>query len=115
MAHNKYFDILEQKRRSKRNRLLEGSPSLISEITKLTISGKPIGLVVGPAYQCFEVKDGCTKDICQGEWVAKYQFTLGTLDVRCEVYNGMLDLDPFTTLDEVTQGLGIGNGSFGFG
>ena len=48
--------------------------------------------------------------------LAKYQFTCKTIDVySCGVSNGMLDLDPFTTLDEVTQGLGIGNGSFGFG
>ena len=37
---------------------------------------------------------------------AKYQFTRETIDVyNCGVYNGMLDVDPFTPLVEVTQGL----------
>ena len=38
--------------------------------------------------------------------LAKYQFTQETIDVySCGVYNGMLDLDRFTPLDEVAQGL----------
>ena len=59
-----------------------------------------------PIY-ILEVKDGCTRDVYAKEsGLAKYLFTGETLDVySCGVYNGMLDLDPFAPLDEVTQGL----------
>ena len=69
---------------------LMGSPSLIS------------------TYLCFEVKDGCTKDACAktNNGLAKYQFTRETIGVySCGIYNGMLELNPFAPLDEVTQGL----------
>ena len=38
--------------------------------------------------------------------LAKCQFIRETIDVyHCGVYNGMLDLDPFTAQDDVMQGL----------
>ena len=38
--------------------------------------------------------------------LAKYQFFRETIDAySCGKYNGMLDLDPFTPLEKVTQGL----------
>ena len=53
--------------------------------------GKPIGL---GAYLCILLR------------LVKYQFTREAIDVySCGIYHGMLDLDPFTPLDEVTQGL----------
>ena len=59
-----------------------------------------------PIY-ILEVKDGCTRDVYAKEsGLAKYRFTRETIDVYSSgVYNGMLDLDPFAPLDEVTQGL----------
>ena len=53
------------------------------------------------------VKDGSTRYVYAKEsGLAQYQFTCETIDVySCGVYNGMLDLDPFTPLDEVTEGL----------
>ena len=86
---------------------LMGSPSLIPEIKEFTISGRPIGLAADHAYLRFEVKDGCTKDVYAKEsGLAKYLFTRETIDVySCGVYNGMLDLDPFAPLEELTQGL----------
>ena len=45
--------------------------------------------------------------ICEEwHWNANYQFTLETVNVyNYEVYNGMLDLDPFGCLKGITQGL----------
>ena len=38
--------------------------------------------------------------------LAKHQFIQKTIDLySCVVYNSMLDLDPFTPIDEVRQGL----------
>ena len=46
---------------------------------------------------------GC---ICTESGLAKYQFTRETIDVySCGVYNDMLHLDPFTSIDDVTQAL----------
>ena len=82
-----------------------GSPSLIPEIKMFTISGRPIGLAADHAYLRFEVKDGCTKDVyAMKSGLARYLFTRETIDVySCGVYNGMLDLDPFAPLEELTQ------------
>ena len=84
-----------------------GSPSLIPEIKVFTISGIPIGLAADHAYLRFEVKDGCTKDVYAKEsGLAKYLFTRETIDVYSGgVYNGMLALDCFAPLEELTQGL----------
>ena len=45
--------------------------------------------------------------ICEEwHWNANYQFTLETVNVyNYEVYNGMLDLDPSASLEEIRQGL----------
>ena len=53
------------------------------------------------------VKDGSTRYVYAKEsGLAQYQFTCETIDVySCGVYDGMLDLDPFAPLDELTQGL----------
>ena len=53
------------------------------------------------------MKDGCTKDVYAKEsGLSKYQFTGETINVYgCGIYNGMLDLDPFAPLEELTQGL----------
>ena len=59
------------------------------------------------AYLRFKVKDACTRDVHakQDSGLAKYQFTWETIDVYSYVeYNGMLDLDSFTPLVEVSQG-----------
>ena len=84
-----------------------GSPSLTPEIKEFTISGRPIALAADHAYLRFEVKNGCTRDVYAKEsGLAKYRFTRETIDVYiCGVYYGMLDLDHFALLDEVTQGL----------
>ena len=86
---------------------LMGSPSLIPEIKEFSISGRPIGLAADHAYLRFMVKDGCTRDVYAKEsGLDKYRFTRETIDVySCGVYDGMLDLDPFAPLDELTQGL----------
>ena len=83
------------------------SPSLIPKIKVFTISGRPIGLAANHAYLRFKVKDGCTKNVYAKESrLAKHLFTCKTIDVyRCGVYNGMLDLDPFAPLAELTQEL----------
>ena len=66
---------------------------------------RPIGLATDDAYLCFDVKDGCQKNVYAKNENAKYQFTQETIDVcSCGVYNGMLYLDPFAPLEEVTQG-----------
>ena len=56
------------------------------------------------AYLFFEVNNGCTRDVYAKEGgLAKYQFTREIINVYSRgVYNGMLDLDTFTPLDEVT-------------
>ena len=84
-----------------------GSPSFICEITEFTISGRPICLAKDHGYLRFEVKDGCTTDVYAKESrLSKYHFTRETIDVYSYgVYNAMLDLDPFSPLDDVTQGL----------
>ena len=48
---------------------------------------------------------GCTRDVYAKEsGLAKYRFTCETIDVySCGVHNGILELDPFTPLDEGTQ------------
>ena len=100
MAHIRYLDMLELKRKSKHNRL--------PEIAKFTISGRLIALAADCAHLHFEIKDGCTRDVYakKESWLAKYEITRETIDVySCGVYNGMLDLDPSTPLDGVTQGL----------
>ena len=53
------------------------------------------------------IKDGCTKYVYAKEsGLAKYLFTRETIDLySCGVYNGMLDLDLFAPLEELTQGL----------
>ena len=69
---------------------LMGSPSLIPKIKEFTISGRPIGLATDHAYLCFDVKDGCWKNLYakNGNGLAKYQFTPEIIDVcSCGVYN----------------------------
>ena len=97
MAHIRYLDMLELKRKSKHNRL--------PEIAKFTISGRLIALAADCAHLHFEIKDGCTRDVYakKESWLAKYEITRETIDVySCGVNNGMLDLDLFAPLDEVT-------------
>ena len=86
---------------------LMGSPSLIREIEECTISGRSNDLTADHAYLRFVVKDGCTRDVYSKEsGLVKYQFTCETSDVySCGVYDGMLYLDPFAPLANVTQGL----------
>ena len=62
---------------------LMGSPSLVPELREFTTSGRPIVLALDHAYLCFEVKDGCTRDVYAKEsGLAKYQFTRETIDVQ---------------------------------
>ena len=75
---------------------------------EFNISGRPIGLSRDRAYLRLEVKDGCTTDIYakNESGLSKYQFNWETVGVyNCGIYNGILDLDPFAPLGEVTQGL----------
>ena len=59
-------------------------------------------------YLPFILKDGFQKDVDVKNRIGdvKYQFTQGTFDLYTYgVYKGMLDTDPFVSLEEVTQGL----------
>ena len=48
-----------------------GFPYLIPELAEFTISGRPIGLAADHVYLCFEVKDGCTRDVYAKEiWLS---------------------------------------------
>ena len=76
---------------------LMDSPSSIHEIIQFTTSSRPIGLATDHTHLWFEVKDRCTRDI-----YARKESRL-TVDVySCWIYNGILALDPFAPLDEVT-------------
>ena len=84
---------------------LTGSPALIPKLKAFTIYGRSIGLAVDHSYLRFKVKDGCIRYVYSKErGLAEYGSTRKIVDVySCGLYNDMLNLDNFVTLDEVTQ------------
>ena len=72
------------------------------------MSNQPIGSVADNPYQCVKVNDGCQTNVYAKSKIGhvKYKFTWETFDgYNFGVYNGILDLDPFASLEEVTKSL----------